>query len=537
MTPSADLPVATAVAPVPAAQGEPGAAGAHPRPRRGRTLPLLAGTDGSTVLTAFIVLLFAIPSSFVVGPLGGAGTPAQLLGLAAALWWLVRYFSRYRSHRPVSQPVRRGMLLFCLVVMTSYLIATVRPIEYAELLNADRGLLSLCSWLGLVLVAGDLIPSRKRLDVLLRRVALGGGMLGLLGIAQFETGRSFVEYLRLPGLTASSMAAGVSGRDGFNRPAGTATHPIEFGVVLSMLLPLTLHYALADKEQGRLRRWFPVAGLALCIPASVSRSAVVCTGIALAFVLPTWQRKIRRVAYAAIAALGAFVFVAMPGMIGTMVGLFSGIGSDTSAQSRVGSYAIAGQFIERAPVFGRGFATFLPIYHILDNQYLGVLIELGVAGLVSLLALFLTGILVARRIRRRSTDPSTRSLGQALAASLAAGAASFALFDAFSFAMTAGLVFFVLGMIGALHRLQALGIADPGTQPDGPEPEGLVALRSLRTLATGSLRLPPLTGGIPLGTVPPPRARTRPGATGPAPPRGLARLRGRHATGRPGAPG
>ena len=56
------------------------------------------------------------------------------------------------------------------------------------------------------------------------------------------------------------------------------------------------------------------------------------------------------------------------------------------------SYAIAGEFIGRAPIFGRGFSTFLPSYRILDNQYLGLLIETGIVGLVA--------FLVAHRCRR-----------------------------------------------------------------------------------------------------------------------------------------
>jgi O-antigen ligase len=158
-----------------------------------------------------------------------------------------------------------------------------------------------------------------------------------------------------------------------------------------------------------------------------------------------------------IVGLLGVVFVAVPGILGTLVGLFSGISSDSSAQSRTGSYALAWEFISRSPVFGRGLQTFLPEYHILDNQYLLATIETGVVGVLALLAVFITGVRCARAVRKRSTDTDTRQLAQAVAASVAAGGTSFALFDALSFSQTACMVFLMLGVTGALHRLHPAG--------------------------------------------------------------------------------
>jgi O-antigen ligase len=305
-----------------------------------------------------------------------------------------------------------------------------------------------------VLVAMDGIPSRIRLDVLLRRLVVAGAAIALLGLAQFETGRSFTDLVQIPGLSQNSDLQVVIGRGGFNRPAGTALHPIEFGIVLTMILPIAIHYALADVHRSRLRRWLPVLAIGIDVPISISRSAIVCTLVVLVFLLPTWPRRLRRRTYAAITGLMAVMFVAVPGILGTLAGLFSGISSDSSAQSRTGAYSTAWEFISRSPVVGRGFQTFLPAYHILDNQYLLSAIEIGFAGLLVLLAFFVTGVVCARGVRRASTDTGTRQLAQALAASMAAGGASFALFDALSFPQTACMVFLVAGTIGALRRLE-----------------------------------------------------------------------------------
>ena len=424
--------------------------------------------DGSSLLSLFLFLLFVIPARFVFGPLGAAGTPAQLIGMFAALWWAAHRLGIPRARRTQPQPVRRAMLGFSACVLLSYVAATVRPISDVELRSTDRGLLGLCAWLGIVLVSGDLILSRDRLDQLLRRVVMAGGALATMGLVQFQTGLMLTNYLQLPGLTTNGDLSQITARGGLNRPAGTATSPIEFGVVLTMVLPLALHYALADGHRGLFRRWFPVLAIALAIPVSISRSAVICTVVVMAFLVPTWSPHRRRMALVVGSALLGAVFVVVPGILGVILGLFTGIGHDSSAQSRTDSYNIAWAFISGSPAVGRGFGTFLPSYRILDNQYLLSTIELGFVGIASVLLLFMAGIVGGVRVRRRSSEPTTRSLGQAVAAAIAAGAASFAFFDAFSFAITAGMMFAMLGAVSNMQRLQGLGRLDRVTRREAP---------------------------------------------------------------------
>ena len=125
---------------------------------------------------------------------------------------------------------------------------------------------------------------------------------------------------------------------------------------------------------------------------------------------------------------------------------------------------MAWEFVERAPLTGRGFLTFMPEYRILDNQYLGMLIDTGFLGSGALIALFTTGVVVAVRQRQRSEEDEVRSLALSLAASVSAAAVSFFFFDAFSFPMLAGVTFLVLGLIGALHSLDRPATSMVGTQ-------------------------------------------------------------------------
>ncbi|MDQ2839108.1 MAG: O-antigen ligase family protein [Actinomycetota bacterium] len=418
------------------------------------------GFDAVTLLTFFFFVLFAIPSRLIFAPLGASGTPAQVLSLGLGTWWAAVKLAGAAPDPRSKDVIRRAMLLFVGAILISYLVAATRPVSAAELRQADTGLVLALGWLGLLLFTGSGLASMTALQTTLRRLVLAGGLLAALGLVQFVTKRPFTNYIQIPGLTTNNTLVSVVGRGGLTRPAGTALHPIEFGAVLTMILPIALHFAMHDRTRNVTRRWFPVALIAIAVPISISRSAIVSTIVVLLLVLPTWSRATRRATYAVMVALFGLLYVAVPGLLGTLSGLFTGISGDSSAQSRTDSYALATEFITRHPIFGRGFLTFLPQYRILDNQYLGLAIETGVVGVATLLILFLCGIFTGYSIRRRGVDAATASLANALAASVASAGASFALFDAFSFPMAATLVFFMLGCLAALDRLNWYRAAD-----------------------------------------------------------------------------
>ena len=410
-------------------------------------------------LSLYAVLRIVLPAQYVIGPLGGAGQPGQLLGLCIALSWLAGWLRRPWPRSRVKQPIKRFAFAFFLAVLASYLVAATRPLNSAEQLAADRSVLNVIAWLGVMVAAIDGITTRARLDTLLRRVVLLGGLEGAFGIVQLLVKQSFLQYFDLPGLTNTGVDPLLLSRGSFLRPIGTAISPIEYGVFLSMVLPIALHYAVSDAgRRSLLARWFPVVAIAGALSLSLSRSAIVSTVVAFALFLPAWPARLRRWTYLAAVAFIAAAAIALRGFLGTVLSLFGGVGGDSSTASRLDSYSVAWSFITRDPVFGRGTGTFLPEYWILDNQYLGSLIEIGVVGLACMLLLFQSGIRTGWQLRRHMAVPDTHApsisrLGPVLSASIAAGAVSFAFFDAFSFPMVASLLFLMLGCAGALRRL------------------------------------------------------------------------------------
>ncbi|MBB3041937.1 O-antigen ligase family protein [Nocardioides sp. LMS-CY] len=409
--------------------------------------------DAVTVLTIYAVALIAIPSRLVIGPLGGAGSPATVVGLGCALWWLFAQLARPTPNTAGRQPVRACLIGFVLTVLAAFVAACVRPIDPIEFSSATLALVLLGGWAGVLLVANDGIPDLDRLLVLVRRLVALGAAMAALGITQFLTHQPLVDRISIPGLVANHAGFGLTMREGFTRPAGTATHPIEYGAVVTMLLPLALALAMGDHGRSAVRRWTPVALIAICVPLSISRSALLACAVGTIVVLVSWPPRARRAAFGVSIVGSVAVYLLIPGMLGSLLGLFTGIGGDSSAQSRTGSYAIAADFVSRAPLFGRGFQTFLPSYRILDNQYLGLLIEVGVVGLTAFLLLVVTGLRAARVTRVRGGSPTLSQLGQGLLGAVAAGAVTLALFDALSFPMSAGTFFLLLGIAGAARRL------------------------------------------------------------------------------------
>ena len=409
--------------------------------------------DATSVLTFFLVLQLWVPSQLTIGAIGGSGSPAQLLSLACLVWWLAERVRQPAQFLTPTGPTTRFLLLFVGAVLASFVVAATRPISDDELRSSQQGLLGVAGWLGVYLVTADGISTPDRLEALLGRFARITGAIAVLAIIQFVTRQSWVDKVEIPGLTSIHPLGLVSTRGGLNRPAGTSVHPIEFGVLLTMALPLALHLALFGRSRSRFARFYPAVTISMVIPISISRSTLLGAALVLLVLLPTWPRVWRRVCYMLLAVGGGFLYVLSPGVVNTLTGLFVGISKDSSTLSRTDSYDLALQFVAVWPVFGRGFLTFLPEYRILDNQYLGLLIDTGFVGLGSFLAVVLSAMVVCLRVRRRLVDARSRHLTQACLASVCAGALGFAFFDAMSFPMTVASLFFVLGCTAALHRL------------------------------------------------------------------------------------
>lgn len=422
------------------------------------------GIDGLTVLTVYLVLLLAVPSGLTIAALGSAGRPATLWALAAALWWCWHQVQR-------QVPLARGArtvpaVLFTLLAVAgfSYACAMLRGLPTDEVSPADNGLLRLVAWAGILLVATDGLSSAAEMRLLLRWVAWAGGAMATLGIIQFLTGSLLLDLWQFVPFTSweAPNAAGLDQRAGFVRASGTAIHPLEYGVVLAIAFPIALALATENRSTHRLLPWLPVVAIAIAALTSVSRSTLIGVAVGVIVLLPTLTRGTRWI----VVALGGGLMIALalfvPGMLGTIRGLFTGLASDPSTASRTGSYEAAIDFVSRFPVVGKGFGTFITRYHIFDNAYLLLSIELGILGLVAFLLLITAGIVNAAKARRVATERLDRQLCQALIAGLIAASILLAFFDGLSFSMSGGMLFLIFGVSAGARRLLTPAGSLPG---------------------------------------------------------------------------
>lgn len=409
--------------------------------------------DAFVVLAVLVVVLLGVPSELIVAPLGAAGTPAQILGIGLLVLWLVSRLARREGVEGIG-PVKWLLLALVVAVLLSYIRGVGQPLSMAEKNSADRAMLTLAAWSGIALAVADGFESRARLDRLLRLVSVGVVAIAVLGMIQFFFGIDIAHLFSIPGLSTNHAFGSLVQRSDFRRVSGTTLHPIEFGVVLSMVLPLIIHYAIQAGRGTRWWWWCSAALVAFALPMSVARTAMLGGVVALSIAFWSWPRGVKaRVALLIPPGLVA-MSVAVPGLLGTIRGLFVNASTDPSTIGRLEDYDAVWYYFTQAPVTGRGIGTFIPsIYRTLDNQYLGTLVETGLVGLLALLALLVGGVLTAGVIRERSTDGPERSLAVALAAGISVPTISFVTFDGLAFPMCAGLTFLLLGAVAALWRI------------------------------------------------------------------------------------
>lgn len=408
--------------------------------------------DAVSWLTIYLVVLYAIPARLIVAPLGSAGAVSMLVGLASFGLWLVSHIGAGRRTRMQSQPVRIALVLFMVAVGISYAMAMSRPISPDEISPADVALLGLLSWSGALLVAHDGISTRVRADAFIWRIAVAGGLLAVLGMVQFLTKQVIVDQIRIPGLAQGSPASAYL-RDGRIRPSGTAIHPLEYGAILAIILPLALHVAFHDRTRSVFVRWLPALAIGAVIAISSSRTAYLTGALAVLIAAIGWTRNQRiTIAILGVVGFGGLATVA-PNLIQSILNLFAGAKQDPSVTSRTDSFPVAWSFLSEHPLFGRGLGTLLPKYRIFDDQYLLLLVTVGVVGTLAFLSLLGAALVRLVRAYLSTKDVSSRSVALSLAGALVSGFMSLAFFDAFAFAMTMGTVFLCLGLAGAVSRL------------------------------------------------------------------------------------
>lgn len=424
-----------------------------PEPSADARLPLLR--DPLIVVYVFLLAAFLLPGRLIVQPLGALGNPATIAAVGAAVvYGLARLIGgRLATGR---QPMRTMMVVLGVVLVIAYAVGQTRPLSAAEASGSDRTMIHVIGLLGLGLLTMDAVRDRAHLDRLLRLVVVLASVFAFLGIVQWLFQVNPESYITLPGLTLQEVDINVE-RSLFTRVKSTALHPIEFGVVLAVVLPVALHYALMGPDGRRPSRWnwLPVLLILTAIPLAVSRASIlgVVVGGLVAWVAWSWRVRLNAI-FAGLLMLVA-MRAAFPGVLGTLMSSFLWVGEDPSIEGRTDDYPRAMAFITERPWLGRGLGTFTPEqYFFLDNEYLNQLLTGGLLAAATLIAFFLVAMGLGRGVYHHAASPSARSLGQALTAATAVSAVTWFTYDGFAFRLNAGLAFILIGAAAALWRME-----------------------------------------------------------------------------------
>jgi hypothetical protein len=423
----------------------------------------------------YVAVLLLVPAGLIVHALGAAGTPATIVGLCLLVWWICGTLGGFNPAYRRS-PIHLGIGLLAVSCVLSYAsgtasgwsrpanirqvtddLWTLLPITVADLhakseLAGLRGLISIAGWVGITLMLSDGIRSWKEFDRLISWICWLAALLGVLALIQFATGDNLAKYINIPGLSPNAEIGAAIRRSDFNRVSVTATHPIEFGVVIASLFPLTLHHALYHAKHRR--DLIPVTLVAIATPMSVSRSAILVIGTAALVMFAGWSFNRRAWAIVIAPVVALAMRAVFPGLLGTIRGLFTSALNDPSVTGRTSDYNLVLGIYAEHPWLGRGPFTFMPRYYrTLDNQYLMNLLELGAVGLAVILVLVFAAVYAARYVNRHGQTEQHQHIGLALSAAVTGMFLSYATFDAWGFPMATGTTFLLVGLIGAAWQL------------------------------------------------------------------------------------
>lgn len=411
----------------------------------------LRSLEPDRVLAVYIVLLLVVPSRIVFPGIGATGTVANVYLLLTLIWYVVSWLMGGIVPAPFTRLPRIALFGYTVAILLSYIAVGRRDADPLEYSAADRAVLQVLVWLPLVLLTTSL-TEYAQIDRLLRLFVRCCSGVALVAMFEFVLHRSLTAWIQIPGLSSNGPTELIS-RGDFVRPTSTASNTLELATVMVIALPFAIQQAYhGDPERRAWRRWLPVGLIALSAVMTVSRTSILGLVIVACALMPTWGLpRVGRAFGVLIPALGA-VKVVLPGLGGTVIGLFTAMfsGGDNSTQSRTATSGSVSKYIAEHPWTGRGAGTFLPLlFRYTDNQYLLALLEIGVVGVLAIVTIYVITAHCGGAGRRRFTDPARRETGQGFVAVGLVMLVVTVTFDTLSFPIVAGSTFLMLGLSGA----------------------------------------------------------------------------------------
>lgn len=400
------------------------------------------------------------------------GSPIDLTGIRLAvgvlgLAWLSGQLE-VRSDWPAAARSINRPLGWLLAIALGMMLANLGTLAHAGTIG--DGLKRLAALAGFVLaysVTIALVRTRAEVLRVMKLLAIAGAFAALVALAERATGVNPIDTVLRAASFQKYQVTEVMTRAAGLRSYGTAGHPIEFGAIMAMLLPVSacLVFQVRSAEQKFLFS-LTTAALAAGMLAAVSRSSLIAS-VAGVLVLALLSKPSRGLAIAGTAALaGLVVMRQFPGITRTLERMLDPkwIRHEEAAaySGRMEDWPVVWKMVQTSPLIGVGYDLFdAKANFFLDNQYLKFVIELGVLGLAA--AVWLFGAIAALGVRLslkvRALEPVSPEA--ALTASSVSFALLGALFDTFGFFQVTTLFFIIAGLLVVLAAPQAAPMSAP----------------------------------------------------------------------------
>ena len=357
----------------------------------------------------------------------------------------------------------RGPLLLLVVSVIGSIAVNPAGVS-AEQTQVVKSLTFLVSFLLVLVLIVSVINTRADVDRILKVLVGSGAIVAVFAIIEsridynvFNDLGRVIPFLRLQDVPD------VPGRGARLRVFASAQHPIALSAAMVMLVPLAAYLAVRTSR----RLWWVAGGLMIVAAvATISRTGILMLFVILVVFAVLRPADARRALPIGLPLL-IMMHLAIPGALGSLHDAFVPKGGLVAEQEsdpgELGSGRVAdlGPALDQAarqPVLGEGYGTRITDNNqakanILDNQWLGTLLETGIVGVFAWIWLFARTV---RRLGARARSDPGGDLGllmTGLAASITAFAVGLFTYDAFSFIQVTYIMFILVALSSVLLRI------------------------------------------------------------------------------------
>jgi hypothetical protein len=403
-----------------------------------------------------VILFIPIRRYTMPGSLPFELEPYRLLVALVGAGWIVSMLVDPRV-RLRSSGLDGPLIAFVFAMLGSILV----NVSHINALGVDvevvKKLTFFASFFIVLYLIVSVVRTADMVDWVVKWLVVGGAIVAVAAMWEAWSGFNVFSNLgRVIPILDLTFAPEDTVRGSRLRVFGSSQHPIALGVAFVMLLPLAIYLHRRFVQ----RRWLLAAGIIVMGAFStVSRTTILMllvVGIVYLRQRPVETKRLWPVILPALLV----IHFALPGALGTLQSSFfpeGGLiaeqqqGAGGRGSGRIADIGPSFDQFKRQPVLGQGFGTRIvdegPLLNafILDNQWLGTLLETGLAGVLSWIWLFRRFI---RRVNAAARgDPSPQGwLLTGLSASVMAYAIGMVTYDAWSFIQVTFLLFILLGI-------------------------------------------------------------------------------------------